>query len=480
MQADLFLEIIDFLKKHTQYADLRVMDRVQESITVNNSCAENISKAKDAGYGIRVLCGGSWGFASSWKFAGTDVKKAALKAIELAKASSKINKKAALFPQHPPIVDKYKTLYDVDPFDVPLSKKLDYLMWACDVLRAHPKIAIAIAQLEFYKTKKLFLNTEGSHIEQEIVESGGCIEATSILIDEFQKRSYPTSHGCQMAQAGYEYVKSLDFVGNAERTRDEAVMLLRAKEMPHRETTLILDGPQMALQIHESCGHPIELDRVLGEEASFAGTSFLTPEKLGKFRYGSKLVNITADATLAGGPGTFGYDDEGTKAQRVPIVKDGIFVEYLSSRETAAKIGRASSGAMRCGSWSMTPIIRMTNVSLEPGDATLDELISDTKDGILMSTNKSWSIDDKRLNFQFGCEIAWKIQNGKLKQIYKNPLYTGITPQFWGSLSGIADKNHWKIYGITNCAKGEPMQIMHVGHGAAPARFEKVSVGRKR
>ncbi|MFH1407379.1 MAG: TldD/PmbA family protein [Candidatus Omnitrophota bacterium] len=480
MQETVFLEIINYLKKHAQYADLRATDILHESIAVKNLAIDAISKSHDAGYGIRVLSGGSWGFASSPKFTPEAIKKTAAKALELAKSSGSINKKKIIFPAQAPVVDKHKTPCEIDPFEVPLDKKLDYLMWACQTLKEHPSIKTAKSELDFYKTKKLFFNTEGSRIEQEIIESGGYIEATAVLANEFQKRSYPTSHHNQLSQAGYEYVKSLDLAGEAGRVRKEAVTLLRAKELPYGETTLILDGSQMALQIHESCGHPVELDRALGEEESFAGTSFLTPDKLNKFRYGSKLVNIVADATAPGGLGTFGYDDEGTKAQRVDIIKNGLFVGYLSSRETAAKINRASGGAMRCGSWCMTPIIRMTNINLLPGDTTLEELISDTKNGIFMSTNKSWSIDDKRLNFQFGCEIAWQIKKGKITEVYKNPLYAGITPRFWSSLSGIANKDYWKLYGIPNCAKGEPMQLMHVGHGTSPARFEKVRVGRKR
>ena len=306
------------------------------------------------------------------------------------------------------------------------------------------------------------------------------LEATAILGHEVQRRSYPTANSPSLAQAGYEYVKSLDFVGQAARVRQEAVMLLRAKECPSGLKRVILMPDQLILQLHESCGHPVELDRALGMELSFAGGSFLTPEKLGNFRYGSKLVNITADATVPLGCGTFAYDDEGTPAQRVPIIREGLFVGYLSSRETAGRIKKSSTGAMRADGWNAAPIVRMTNVNLEPGTGTLQDLIRDTKRGILMATNKSWSIDDQRLNFQFGTEIGWEIKNGRVGQGLKNPVYTGITPEFWGSCTGITGKGEWQLYGVPNCAKGEPVQLMHVGHGASPARFEKVQVGRSR
>ena len=242
--------------------------------------------------------------------------------------------------------------------------------------------------------------------------------------------------------------------------------------------TLIIDSPQLALQVHESCGHPIELDRVLGMEASFAGTSFLTLDKLDSLRYGSEIVNMEADATVPGGLGTFGFDDEGVAAQKVPIVTEGRFVGYLTSRETAPIIGRRSMGSSRASGWNVIPLIRMTNVNLRPGSAgSLDDLIADTSDGLFVSTNLSWSIDDRRLNFQFGTEIGWLIKDGRLTQMVKNPTYTGITPQFWGSCDAICSEPAWQLWGVPNCGKGEPMQTHGVGHGAAPARFRGVQVG---
>jgi TldD protein len=241
---------------------------------------------------------------------------------------------------------------------------------------------------------------------------------------------------------------------------------------------LILTGGQLALQVHESCGHPIELDRVLGTEASYAGMSFLTVDKLGDFRYGSEKVNITADATLPGGLGSFAYDDEGVPAQCVDIVKAGMFVGYLTSRETAAQIGLdASGGAMRADGWRSLPLIRMTNINLLPGDMSLEKIIASTERGIMMGENTSWSIDDKRLNFQFGCELGHLVEDGEIVGIVRNPTYTGITPQFWGSCDAVADDATWTIWGVPNCGKGEPGQGAHVGHGVSAARFRNVTVG---
>jgi TldD protein len=299
---------------------------------------------------------------------------------------------------------------------------------------------------------------------------------------EEEWRSYPNSFGGDYAARGYEFVESLKLVENAEATQEEALALLSADPCPAGKKDLIITSAQLGLQIHESCGHPTELDRALGTEISYAGGSFLTLDKLGKFRYGSKAVNIYGDATIPGSLGSFGYDDEGVVAQRFPIIKEGVFVGYLSSRETAPIVGRQSSGAMRAESWHHIPLIRMINVNLEPGedDLRLDDLVADTSDGILVATNKSWSIDDLRLNFQFGCEIAWEIKHGKRVRMLKNPVYTGITPQFWNSCDAICGRSEWRIWGLPNCGKGEPPQTMHVAHGAAPARFRNTEVGVKK
>jgi TldD protein len=264
---------------------------------------------------------------------------------------------------------------------------------------------------------------------------------------------------------------------HAKRIAEEAVQLLSAPQCPDKKTTLLLGGSQLALQIHESCGHPIELDRAMGMEASFAGTSFLTPEKRRNFQYGSEIVNLYGDSTAPGGLGTIGYDDEGIPAQVFDIVKDGEFVNYLTSRETAVLFEEKSNGTVRADGWERMPMIRMTNVNLQPDDWKLDELIKDTEEGIMTETNRSWSIDQQRLNFQFGTELAYKIEDGSIEGIYKNPTYTGITYEFWRSADAITNKDDWRLWGIPNCGKGEPMQTMYVGHGCSTARFRNVRIG---
>ena len=255
--------------------------------------------------------------------------------------------------------------------------------------------------------------------------------------------------------------------------------LLSAPECPAGTTDLVLEGSQVALQIHESVGHAIELDRILGWEAAFAGTSWLELPKLGSLRYGSDIMNITADATLPGALGSFGYDDEGTPAQAVDIVRDGIWVGVLSGRDSAAVAGLPPGGMVRGDGYHRLPMVRMTNVGILPGTSSLDEIIAATDDGIYMATNRSWSIDDKRLNFQFGCEAGWEIKNGKLGRMVRNPTYTGIGPEFWAGLDMLGDERERVFWGVPNCGKGQPIQTAHTGHPAVPARFSGVRVGVK-
>ncbi len=484
------MEIKDWLKEAlanlrragAEYADARYLDRVTESITVRNEQVAALSRNQDRGFGIRVLYRGSWGFAASAELAEPEVEAVAKRALEVAKASYLTQRRPVRLDDSSPYVDTYRTAFEVDPFAVPLDEKLELLFSALKILRFDPRVRMAEGTMRFFKTAKLFISSEGAELSQEFLESGAGIQATAIQNGEVQRRSYPNSFGGNFAAKGYEFIEFLKLVENAERTREEALALLAAEPCPARKTDLIIDSSQLGLQIHESCGHPSELDRALGMEISYAGGSFLTPDKLGKFRYGSEIVNIYADATIPSSIGSFGYDDEGVKAQRYPLIEAGLFVNYLTSRETAPLLGKRSGGAMRAASWSHIPLIRMVNINLEPGEEelSLEDLIADTEDGIFVSTNRSWSIDDLRLNFQFGCELAWEIKHGKRVRLLKNPLYTGITPQFWGSCDAICGKSEWRLWGLPNCGKGEPPQVMHVAHGAAPARFRDVEVGVRR
>jgi TldD protein len=475
---NLIQNILDLAKlKGVEYADIRIVRRQNEEIEVKNGKVEALIHEEDFGFGIRVLFRGAWGFACSSKVTKKEVEGVFGKALRIAKASSKVKGKEIIFPSTSPVVDKYKTPISIDPFDVAPETKLNLLLKADEIIRRNKKVKISEAFIGSYKTEKTFASTEGSYIEQEIVECGAGISATAIEGSEVQVRSYPNSFRGNFATQGYEWIEKLALSDQAERVGEEASQLLTAKPCPSKTTTLILDSSQLALQIHESIGHPIELDRILGAEASYAGTSFLKPEIVGHFKYGSELVNIFADATCPGGLGTFGYDDEGISAQRVPIISQGVLVNLLTSRETAHHLGRESNGTMRADGWNRIPLIRMTNINLEPGEWTLERMIGDTEEGLFLTTNRSWSIDDKRINFQFGTEVGWEIKGGKLGEMVKNPTYTGITPKFWNSCDAIGNPDHWQMWGTPNCGKGEPGQVAHVGHGTAPARFRNVQVG---
>lgn len=475
---DLINYVLNLAKiKKAEYADVRLVNRKSQMIGTQNEVVESLQSTESLGIGIRVLKNGFWGFSATNQLDKKNIGRVTKEALKIAKVSAIAGGEKVKLDKTKPVVDEYKTKIEKDPFLVPLEEKIALLTKVDHIMRKTKEVKIAQSHLRCFKEEKIFASTEGSYITQEIIETGCGIEAMAVSGNEVQNRSYPNSHGGQNKTAGYELVEDLKLIENAPRVVQEVSALLKAKQCPAAETTLILDSSQLALQVHESCGHPTELDRVLGYEAGYAGTSFLTLDKLGKFHYGSNIVNIDADAKIEGALGSFGYDDEGIPAQKSPIIKNGVLVGYLTSRETAPIINKKSNGTMRADGFNSIPLIRMTNINLQPGKWSLDDLISDTKCGILMSTNKSWSIDDKRLNFQFGCEIGWEIRNGKLGQILKNPTYTGITPAFWKSCDAICNKNHWQVWGVTNCGKGEPMQLAHVAHGVSPARFQKVKVG---
>jgi TldD protein len=444
---------------------------------VRNGALDRLDRSEEEGIGVRVRVGGAWGFAATARVGRAGAEEALARALEVAESRSPTSR-LPLAPE-PPATGSHRGGVGTDPFAVALEDKLGTLIAAEEALRGDARVRVSRARFLAFSEEKSFASTEGALCDQRIVECGGGIEAVAVGDGETQVRSYPGSHGGSVAQAGYEHFSSLDLPGQAPRVAEEAVALLSAPPCPAGSHTLVLDGEQLALQVHESVGHATELDRVLGREASYAGTSFLSPTDAGSLRYGSPLMQITADATLSGGLGSFGWDDEGVAAQPTPIVRDGVLAGFLSSRETASEIGlERSGGCMRAEGFARQPIVRMTNVSLEPGDAgSLEDLIAATDRGIFMSTNRSWSIDSRRLHFQFGCEVAHEIAGGQLGRLLRNPTYAGVTPRFWAGLDAVCSRPEWRLWGVLNCGKGEPGQSMHVSHGAAPARFRDVEIG---
>lgn len=463
--------------KGASYADVRLSHHAQQNVVVKNGELAAVSDDANEGFGVRVIVDGAWGFAGSARLRGEEIETVVDRAIRIAKASARV--RSGRVDLGAPVASRgtYRTPVERDPFTIPLGDKIDLLLRADAAMASVKGVTIREGSMEFIREVKTFASTEGAFTEQELYESGAGIEATATSADDVQNRSYPNSFGRHQGAGGYEYIEAMHLDRHGERIGEEAVALLRAPQCPSGVKTLILDASQTALQIHESCGHPTELDRVFGMEAAYAGTSFMTPDKLHHLRYGSGAVTITADALTPTGLGTFGWDDEGVPAQRTYLIKDGLFVGYLTSRETARVMGQESNGTMRADGWNRIPLIRMTNVNLEPGESTLEEMIAGTKDGVYMETNRSWSIDDKRLNFQFGTQLAYAIVDGKRAGLLKNATYAGITPEFWNSCDAVAGHAEWKVWGLANCGKGQPPQVAHVAHGAAPARFQNVKVG---
>jgi TldD protein len=459
------------------YADGRVGHDTTESITVRNQEMEGIDGSDSHGIGIRVLVDGYWGFAATARLEPGEIERTAKLAVEIAKAASRLPMDPITLTEVEPQTGTWHSPMQEDPFNVALEEKVALLMEATRRMQTVQGLAFAEGGIDLFRRRTWLATSEGTAVEQTTLQSGAGIEAVAIGEGEMQRRSFPNSFRGHVSAAGWEHIQKLGLVEEAERTATEAVELLTAKECPSEVTTLVIDSGQMELQIHESIGHAVELDRVLGMEEAYAGSSWVKPGDRGSLRYASDVVSITADASLPGGLGSFGWDDEGVPASHMPIIVDGIFQDFISSRETASVIGVPSSGAMRADGWQHLPLIRMTNISIEPREGTLADILGDTDDGLFMTTNTSWSIDDHRINFQFGCEVAWRIKDGKLTEMYRNPNYTGITPEFWQSCDAVGGREDWTLWGTPNCGKGQPGQVARVGHGATPARFRNVQVG---
>ena len=461
------------------HAEVRVV-APQRSIhlAVQNGSASALTATLGAGLGIRVRTDRAWGFAATTDLGPASARSAARTAVRLARAAGRSARDPLRVLDEPgPSHGRYATPLVRDPFEVPREETLALLTEAESRLHAGPEIKSGIASFQAWDETKWFGASGGASYESRIVHVGAGVAATAIRGSMVQKRSLPTSFGGNFAQRGYEFVEGLGLSSLAERAGREAVRLLDAPACPTGPTTLVLGSDQLALQIHESVGHATELDRILGSEAAFAGTSWVRREAIGSLRYGSPAMNIVADATEPGGLGTFGWDDEGVPARRTPIVAGGTLVGVLSSRESAAELGLpASGGTCRASGPDRAPLVRMTNVSLAPGELSFDELLEGVPEGVYLETNRSWSIDDKRLNFQFGTEVGHRIVRGEIGELVRNPIYSGMTPAFWGSLDAVADRSTWHLWGVPNCGKGQPIQVARVSHGAPVGRFRGVAV----
>jgi TldD protein len=458
------------------YADVRFERVRSERLEVRNGDVAALVDQRSVGYGVRALVDGAWGFAAGSAFDAASLDATAARAVAIARAGAAVGMERRASAPADAYVDEFATPVERDPASVPVGERVALLLDAERALHAAPTVVVGRAWIDLWRTEKEFASTIGSRIRQTIVQSGSAISALAVGDGDAQVRMWPGDRGLHFS-GGWEAIELAQLRENAQRIGEEAHQLLSAPQCPSGTLDIVLGGSQVSLQIHESCGHAAELDRIMGWEANFSGTSFLDPAERGRLRYGSPLVTIEIDNTMPRGFSTVGYDDEGTKSVRADVIRNGILVGFESSRDTAAAIGAASTSCMRAESWEHVPIIRMCNLNLLPGDVPFEHLFDDIPDGVYMEANRSWSIDDRRLNFQFGCQIGWEIKNGKRGRILKNPTYGGVTPVFWNACDAIGDAASWFPWGTPNCGKGEPIQVGRTTQAAAPARFRNVAVG---
>jgi TldD protein len=462
--------------KGADYCDVRFGVNRDEHVEVRNGVVAGLSDGSSSGFSVRAFVDGAWGFSSSASLEPAEIDRVAAQAVAIARASGAVQTHRIELRPAGKFIDAYKTPVEIDPTGISTSERVAYLLAVEKEIRAAKGVTVGRAWIDVWHTKKCFASTEGSRIEQDLVQTGCALSALAVGDGDVQDRQYPGTAGLYQT-GGYEIVNSANLLDNARRAGEEAVALLTADQSPSGTMDIVLSGDQTSLQIHESIGHALELDRVLGWEANFSGLSFATLDKLGSFRYGSDIVNVVCDMRCPKALATEGYDDEGTPATSVDLIRNGILVGYMAGRDTASAAKVDLAGCVRAEYWGRLPMIRIGNVNLKPGTASLDELIGDVKQGIYMEANRSWSIDDKRLNFQFGCQIGYEIKNGKKGRLLKNPTYAGMTPEFWASCDAIGDATTWVAWGTPNCGKGEPIQTARSCQGASPTRFRNVSVG---
>lgn len=461
-----------------EYADIRIQRTTDQVIYLRNLSLKSANTNVIDGYGIRVFKDGAWGFAHNNVYSDEAVLATVQKAFDIAKLSATVNKdkKLRLAPERSYIA-RYKTPVKTDPFAVPLSEKVEMMMEVNRTMLAYEGIRQAVFYLIMHKDEKLFASTLGTRLDITYQFIDPMITATAVADGDSQSRTFDEGGRA----VGWEWIESLDLLQIARQTAQEALIKVKAESLgAETRRTLILDPNHLGLTMHESVGHPTELDRVLGWEADYAGISFATPEKLKNYRYGSEIVNFVGDNTLSEGLATLGFDDDGVPGQKWHIIKDGILNEYGSTRDTAMEIGlEYSRGCNRATYYYDQPINRIPNLYLLPGTKALSpaELIADTEDGVYIQGRGSFSIDQHRVNFQFGGDFFWEIKNGKLIRPLKKILYKSCNPEFWNSCDAICDERFWRPFGVVNCGKGQPSQTARMTHGSAPARFRNIRVG---
>jgi TldD protein len=473
--AALLAESMSTIDNRAEYGDARLVEAEELRLYHQLDRDPDERLEKSIGIGVRVLVDGSWGFAAAPLTDAAVPARTAERAIAVARAGAGAGPRVTL-PPRPPASGRFQTEAGQDPFAVPAAERDALLAAAISAAAAAKGVASVQAGVNAKRQHRHFASTEGSLQHQHLIESGGGLMAVAADGGQVQRRSYPNSFHGNTGGAGWEYVLGLDLAGQAVRVGEEAAALLSAPAAPAGLSDLVIGAQQVSLQIHESAGHALELDRILGDERNFAGTSFIKPDDVGRLRYGSPAVSITSDPTVAGTRGSFGWDDEGTPARRVGLIQQGIIRHTLSNRDSAARAGLTVTGAARADGWAYLPVCFSTHVFLEPGAGTLEELLDRLGDGYYVEDNRSWSIDNRRLNFQFGTEVAYEVRRGRKGRLLRDFSYGGITPRFWNSVEAVAGPEEFRAFGYP-CGKGEPKQWGFLSHGAAPLLARGIRTG---
>jgi TldD protein len=464
-------------KAGATYADIRVVRIRRENVATREDRIERVTSTEDYGIGVRVIAGGAWGFAATPSVTAADGERAARDAVAIAKANAPLMKKPVTLAPVAANVDVWQTALIKDPFKIPLEDKAELLLAINREAMKVPGVKFATAQYSAISEWKLLASTDGAYVEQEICRLGPSYSVTAV--DDKRGEFESVDHPLPGRQAGWEYVESSSLLADAPRIAEMAVEKLKAPSVAPGKRDLILEPSNMWLTIHESIGHPTELDRAMGYEANFAGTSFATPDKRGKLKIAAPFMTFFADKTTPGGLATCGYDDDGVATQKWNLVENGMFVGYQTTREQAGWIGeKASRGTSYADGYGSVPFQRMPNVSLAPGakERSLEDIIAATDDGILIAGNGSWSIDHQRFNFQFGGQAFWEIKHGKKTRMLRDVAYQANTIEFWSSCDQIGGPKSWWMGGALNDGKGEPEQVNAVSHGCPPARFKQVNI----
>jgi len=459
------------------YADLRINRYRLESIFTREQRVQNVSRTQDFGFGVRVLFKGAWGFAASPVVTAESVRRITEEAVQIAAANAVYQRKPVKLVSTPAVTATWKSAFEKDPFEITTDKKVAFLLGLNEAAMRAKGASFVTSGLVLQNEQKFYASTDGSSIEQFIIRTAPFFTVTAVnrSMGDFQTRSSLAGP----KTIGYEYLETYPWLKEAGKAGEEAVAKLKAKPVTPGKYDLILHPSHLWLTIHESVGHSTELDRALLWEADYAGTSFLTPDKTGKLQFGSRICNFYADRTQPHGCATVGYDDEGVPGQRWPLVKEGVFVDWQTTRDLAPLIGHKKSyGCLHADSWGSVPFPRMPNVSLEPekDNVSLEELVAGVDNGIVIFGNGSWSIDQQRYNFQFGGQTFWEIRQGKIGEMLRDVAYQSRTTDFWNACDSLGGPDTYELNGAANDGKGEPTQANAVSHGCPAARFRQINV----